>query len=498
MIGITAYGAYIPRLRLARQAAAKATAWLNPSLMAHARGERAMANWDEDAVTMAVAAARDCSAAADDTDPSRISALYFASTTAPFAVRLNASIISAALGLAPNTAAFDLSSSPRCGVSSLLQALDHVSARSSGDALVVASDMQHSPAASPAGMLQGDAAAAIRLGRDNVIAEILGSHVETIDFVDSYRGANAQFEQRWEDRWIRDEGYLKLVPATVKQLLEKTNISADTIDTFVCPSPFRGVAARIASSLGMAGDVVVDHLEDSCGNSGAAHPLLVLAHTLEKAQPGQRIIVASFGQGCEALVLETTEACSRVQAGVGVQKWLDSGVTEANYFKYLVYRGLVDWDQGAEGEADKKTLLSALYRDRNFVNTLEGWHCAETGETFFGPEAEFKVSQRNQPFERKSFANSRTRLFTWSANYLGISKDSAICTGVVEFEEGGRLVMDFTEVNPEELAVGKEMEMSYRIHAVDESRGFTRYFWKAAPLRQPSTPEESGGKRNPA
>ncbi|MDP6515270.1 MAG: 3-hydroxy-3-methylglutaryl CoA synthase, partial [Alphaproteobacteria bacterium] len=60
MIGITAYGAYIPRLRLSRQAAVAANGWFNPALAALAKGERAMANWDEDSLTMAVEAARDC------------------------------------------------------------------------------------------------------------------------------------------------------------------------------------------------------------------------------------------------------------------------------------------------------------------------------------------------------------------------------------------------------------------------------------------------------
>ena len=111
MIGITAYGAYIPRLRLSRKAAAQATGWLNPSLFAHGRGERAMANWDEDSITLAVEAARDCLGTSSSSK--MICALYFASTTAPFAVRLNSSIIAAALGLDQQTAAYDLTSSRR-------------------------------------------------------------------------------------------------------------------------------------------------------------------------------------------------------------------------------------------------------------------------------------------------------------------------------------------------------------------------------------------------
>ncbi|HUJ02062.1 MAG TPA: hypothetical protein VLW75_00375, partial [Rhizomicrobium sp.] len=88
MTGITSYGAYIPRLRLQRKAIAQANAWFAPGLLGGAKGERAMANWDEDAVTMAVEAARDCIPAHDPLkDRAFVDAIYFASTSMPFADR---------------------------------------------------------------------------------------------------------------------------------------------------------------------------------------------------------------------------------------------------------------------------------------------------------------------------------------------------------------------------------------------------------------------------
>jgi len=83
--GILAFGAYIPRLRLQRRAIAEANAWFNPALNAQAKGERAICNWDEDAVTMAVEAARDALA---ERDRGTVGALHFASTSFPFAFRV--------------------------------------------------------------------------------------------------------------------------------------------------------------------------------------------------------------------------------------------------------------------------------------------------------------------------------------------------------------------------------------------------------------------------
>ena len=65
MVGITEFGAYIPRLRLQRAVVVEANKWANPALAAMAKGERSMGNWDEDSVTLAVEAARDCLNGAD-------------------------------------------------------------------------------------------------------------------------------------------------------------------------------------------------------------------------------------------------------------------------------------------------------------------------------------------------------------------------------------------------------------------------------------------------
>ncbi|MDA0225529.1 MAG: 3-hydroxy-3-methylglutaryl CoA synthase, partial [Proteobacteria bacterium] len=63
--GILSFGAYLPRLRLQRKTVAAANAWFAPGLRGLGKGERAMAHWDEDAITMSVEAARDCLAGRD-------------------------------------------------------------------------------------------------------------------------------------------------------------------------------------------------------------------------------------------------------------------------------------------------------------------------------------------------------------------------------------------------------------------------------------------------
>jgi len=96
MVGISACGLYLPRYRLKRETLFQAMGWFNPGIKGMARGEKAIANYDEDSLTMAVAAGRD---SFTDMDRAKIDALYLASTTLPYKERGNAAILNEALNL---------------------------------------------------------------------------------------------------------------------------------------------------------------------------------------------------------------------------------------------------------------------------------------------------------------------------------------------------------------------------------------------------------------
>src|SRR5712675_2021839 len=132
MVGIVAYGAYVPRLRLNRQAVYDANKWFAAGLRGLAKGERSMANWDEDSITMAVEASRDC---LTSHKPEDVRSLYFASTTHPFKDRQNAGVIGTALSIEQNLLASDVGGSQKAGTSALIAGLN-ASKNGGGPALV--------------------------------------------------------------------------------------------------------------------------------------------------------------------------------------------------------------------------------------------------------------------------------------------------------------------------------------------------------------------------
>ena len=172
MIGITSFGGYIPRLRIERMTIYGQMGWYAPATITVAQGERSFGNWDEDSLTMAVEAARDCLVGQER---GRLQALHLATTTSPFADRSGAVLVKEALALEDEVACFDLGTSQRAGTQAILAALGQVSGGLAGSALVVAADQRPARPGSLYEMWFGDGAAALCLGREGVIAEYLAS-----------------------------------------------------------------------------------------------------------------------------------------------------------------------------------------------------------------------------------------------------------------------------------------------------------------------------------
>ena len=304
MIGITSYGAYIPRLRLDRMSIVQNMGWFAPAIMMVAQGERSMCNWDEDAITMAVAASRDCLIGRDKQS---LDGLYLASTTLPFADRQNAGIVSTALNLKDDIITSDFTGSQKAGTTALVTALGTIKGRAKKSILVTASDRRETKTAYFYEMWFGDGAASILVGNTDVIAEFKGSYSVSYDFVDHYRGALKKYDYVWEERWARDVGYSEIIPEAINGLMKKLDINMDQVDKLIFPCIFKAEHRKIAKTLGAAPEKVVDTFHEVCGETGTAHPLLMLVSVLESAQPGERILMAGFGQGCNALYFVVTE-----------------------------------------------------------------------------------------------------------------------------------------------------------------------------------------------
>lgn len=478
-VGILGFGAYVPITRLQRSAVHAANGWFAPGLKGLAKGEKAVSSWDEDTITMAVEAARDLYADADRAAGS----ITLASTTHIFADRQNAGVIKEALNLPDATGALDVGGSQRAGTSALIAALDAASAGKS--TLHLASERAIPSPASDREMQAGDAAAAILVGPSanaaDVVAKFIASHSVTADFVDHFRENGVDANYDWEARWVRDEGFDKIAVPALKFALEKAGVDGSKITHFVAPIAVRGIPEMLAKKASIPAEAIADTLIATIGHTGAAHPTLMLAAALETAPAGSIICLIGFGQGCDVVLFEATGAGMRPRLGVSgsVARRAES----QNYMKYLFHRGLVPLEKGARAEFDSKTALTALWRNRKAVMALVGGRCTKTGSVQF-PKTDISVNPNDHATgtqEDYPLADLPAKILTYTADVLAFSPEPPDCYGQIEFAGGGRMMAQFVDMPADNLDVGVDLRMVFRIKSLDEIRHFRRYFWKAAP-----------------
>jgi len=481
MIGITSYGAYVPRLRLDRMSIFQAMGWFAPAIMMVAQGERSMCNWDEDTLTMAVGAARDC---LKGFDKQSLDGLYLASTTLPFADRQNAGVVAAALNLDSRLITSDFSASQKAGSTALITALESVKSGERSNILVAASDRRETKTAYFYEMWFGDGAAAFTVGDNKVIATYKGSYSVSHDFVDHYRGAAKQFDYMWEERWTRDAGYAKIIPEAVNGLLSKLDMRIDQVDKLVYPCFFKGDHRKIAKNLGATPEALVDNMHDICGETGTAHPFLMMTAALEASKPGDHILMAGFGQGCNALMFEVTDRISELTARNGFDGTMNNKLTITNYQKWLKFRDLIQTEMGIRAEAPTQTATTVLWRKNKMILGLVGGKCKDCGTPQFpkmdicvNPECGAVNSQ-----EDYEFADVPAKVKTFTGDLLSVSVDPPAIYGMVQFEGGGRMMADFTDCVLEDIQVGLPVRMEFKRKGVDKERGFSNYFWKAVPI----------------
>jgi 3-hydroxy-3-methylglutaryl CoA synthase/uncharacterized OB-fold protein len=488
MTGICAYGGYVPRYRLNRSLIYKAMGWMNPGNIANARGEKAVANFDEDSITMAVAASIDSLAGMDR---SAVGGVYFASTSMPYKERLNAGIITAALGVNDHIRAADFSGGIKAGTTALLAALDGVESKRLNNILVCSSDCRLGKPGSPQEMIFGDTAAALMIGDKNVIAEFKGSYSTTYDFVDHYRGSSAKFDRQWEDRWIRDLGFDQFIPEAVNGLLEKYQLKITDFAKIVYPCHYPAARKKLNNMLGIAPEAEQSNFQAEIGESGTPHALVMLISALEDANPGDKILILSFGSGCDVLYFEITQNIKTKNVHTGIADRLANKTELDNYEKYLVWRDILPGDTGLRGEEDLWTRWSLLWRKRKEILGLWGSQCKNCGTAHYPPQRICVNPEcgRVDEMEALCFSSKTGRILSFTADNLAASYNPPAIYGQIEFEGGGKFMFDFTDCDLDSLAVGMPVHMSFRRKYVDDKRGITGYFWKSVPIKE-------GGKPN--
>lgn len=473
MVGIKSYGAYVPYYRLPRSEVANY--WHNPALWGP--GEIAVRNYDEDTLTMAVEASIDCLAGIDRKLPD---AFFLASTTFPYKEKMVSTIGAQALDLRRDTRTADFASSLRAGTTALLTAIDVVKSGTAKNVLVAASDTRETQANGALEVALGNGAAALLVGDDGVIATVEGTYSVSDEFTDVYRGYDDRFLRMWEDRFMREQGYLRVIPEVLGGLMQKYSLAPKDISKVAFYGPDARTHGAIARALRIAPEQVQEPLLTNVGNTGTALPLMQLVAALEESKPGDRIVVVGYGNGADAILLKVTDEITKLGQRRGVKVNVASKKQISGYDKYLTWRELVPQFPMSRPE-QQPTSVSAMWRERQINLSLYGSKCQVCGSQFYPPQRVCVKCHSKDKYDFVRVSDKGGKVASFTNDFLALCPDPPATVVYVDIEGGGRFNFDMTDRDPDEVKVGMPVEFTFRRLYYD--RGINNYWWKARPVR---------------
>lgn len=467
MLGITRYGVYIPKYRLGRDVVAKA--W-GPQFLS---GERAVANYDEDSLTMATEAALNC---LQGIDPKSVDGLIFASTTSPYLEKQASTLVATAADLTEEIFTADQLSSIRAGTAALKSALDAVKGGSARNILVAAGDSRRGEPGSDSEQLFGDGAAAVMVGDTGVAANIEGIYCLSEEFMDAWRKSDDIFLQKGDAAFVQAYGYARIVKNCVAGILKKYEMKISDISQFVFSAPDRRVYSRLVKSLNLPpGSFMEDPLLTTVGDTGTAAPLMLLIAALEKATPGERLLLCSYGAGnSDAFLFQVTPEVERLRDKRGVAGYQASKKPMTNYEKFLKFQNTLPNEPLAPYSS-----WALLWKEKKQNLQLYGTRCKKCG-TFAYPRR--RVCQKCNAKDEYEDAKlpRRGKIYTFAKDHLFPSPDPPTVMAVVDMDGGGRFYGQLTDCDPAQVKIGMPVELTFR--RFHQGEGFYNYFWKLRPM----------------
>jgi hydroxymethylglutaryl-CoA synthase len=470
MTGIVSYAAYLPLNRLDRAEIGRA--WGKPG-----KGEKAVAAFDEDSLTMAVAAAQECLAGKDT---NTVDGLFFASTTAPYNEKQSAATIAAVLGMGAQMFTADFGGSLRCGTNALRAAVDAVNSGSLKQVLVVAADCRLALPNGANEMAFGDGAGALLIGSEGVVASIDSFYSMSDEIIDVFRSDRDRYVKSWEVRFVRDDGHGRVVPLAMKAAAEKNGRPIAEFSKIVMYSPDARQLAAVSKSMKLDPAKVQDTFFNQFGDTGSAQVLISLAAALESAGAGDRIMAASYGNGSDVVTMTATPAIAAGKPKRGMDYYLNTKQMISTYEKYLRWREIVEVEPPATAPMEQPSPV-ALWRDNKSGLDLHGVKCRKCGTPQYPAQRVCIGCGSKDDFDDYTFVGKPAILATYSHDSLGVSADPPTTIAAVDFVEGGRITCDMTDRDPAEIKIGMPIEMVFRV--LRYIGGFYTYWWKARPKR---------------
>ena len=339
-VGITGYGAYIPRYRLPGTEISRV--WLGEPLPGPVK-EKAVAGIDEDVITMSIEASRNA-LARSGIEPQALRAVWVGSESHPYAVKPSGTIVAEAIGAPEHIQAGDWEFACKAGTEAIVAAMGLVGSHMADYALAIGMDTAQ---AKPGDALEytaasGGAAFIIGPGED-ALASIDAHYSFVTDTPDFWRRAHQIYPEHGQ-RFTGEPAYFNHIISATQTLLEQIGLMAADFKYAIFHQPNEKFPQRVGKQLGFKPDQIkTGLLSPVIGNTYAGAGLVGLTAVLDVAEPGDKILLTSYGSGAgsDAFVLTVLPALvERRRAAPSTQAYI-ARRTEIDYATYTRLRGKI-------------------------------------------------------------------------------------------------------------------------------------------------------------
>ncbi|WP_201780789.1 OB-fold domain-containing protein [Aneurinibacillus tyrosinisolvens] len=326
----------------------------------------------------------------------------------------------------------------------------------------------------------GDGAAAFLLGSgEDVIARIVDSVTIQEEAVGQWRSQGDPFLQNWEERFVSDV-FLQSVQEAAVRLAARNELTPESIAKIVVSGPGSKAYIQAVRKLGCKEEQIQDPLLLSAGAAGTAHGPMMLTAALEEAKPHDKILLLTFGEGADAILLEATEAIAEYPKRKGIKGHISIKNNELSYSDYVKWKGMLQVEPPRRPTTNRPS-APAMYRNYHQNLGFYGSRCTECGTPQFPKQRVCVHCQAKDKMEDYRFIGKKASVATYTVDYLAATPAPPALVAVIDFEGGGRIMCEVTDCSPEEVEIGMEVEMTFR--RLYEAGGIHNYFWKARPKR---------------
>jgi len=337
-VGIIGYGAYVPRYRLPAKEVARVWTGGKGGLPIK---EKAVPGMDEDVITMSIEAARNALARAG-IDPALLRAVWVGSESHPYAVKPTSTLVAEALGVVPNTQAADWEFACKAGTEAVVAAMGLVGSAMARYALAIGMDTAQGRPGDALEYTAGAGGAAYIIGpAEEALAVIHSSYSYVTDTPDFWRRADQKYPEHGM-RFTGEPAYFQHVTSAAKAMMEASGTTAADYKYAVFHQPNTKFPQRVAGMLGFSEEQIAPGLlVPVIGNTYAGAAMIGLTGALDVAQPGDRILVVSFGSGAgsDAFDIQVTDHISARRARAPLTSDYIARRTEIDYATYVRLRG---------------------------------------------------------------------------------------------------------------------------------------------------------------